>query len=195
MRSFEERAKEGTEGNPVRNSSGASNPTRITLKPNPSSRRPRGPLARREQRGIISNGVKAGRILNRDLFLYLLDLEVKRAQRYQNFLSILILKLSALSKDGSGDLQTSYQMLGDLLSEETRETDILGHLSKNRVGALLPYADVSAGANAKSRFEDTLKCCDFRSKGYEVMIDQVSFPMDGTSTMSLVKRALEGEPI
>jgi len=37
--------------------------------------------------------------------------------------------------------------------------------------------------------------CDFRSKGYEVMINQVSFPMHGASTMSPVKRALEGEPI
>jgi len=67
--------------NPVRNSSGALNPVRdlslnginpalrggtpygaepgIILKSNPHcSRRPRGPLARSEQRGIISNGVK-----------------------------------------------------------------------------------------------------------------------------------------
>jgi hypothetical protein len=43
--------------NPVRNSSGALNPDGIILKPR-CSRRPRGPLARREQRGIISNGVK-----------------------------------------------------------------------------------------------------------------------------------------
>lgn len=185
MRFSEGRTKEGIKGNPVRNSSGASSPTRIIVKPPPAA----------EQQGTNSNGVKGDRILNRDLFLYLLDLEVKRAQRYQNFLSILILKLNALSKDGSGDLQTSYQMLANLLSEEIRGTDILGHLSKNRVGALLPYADVSAGANAKSRFEDTLKCCDFRSKGYEVVVDQVSFPMHGTNTTSLVKRGLKGEPL
>jgi len=75
--------------NPVRNSSGALNPVRdlslnginpalrggtpygaepgIILKSNPCSRQPRGPLARREQRGIISNGVK--RILSLLLFL------------------------------------------------------------------------------------------------------------------------------
>ena len=45
--------------NPVRNSSEALNPAGITLKCNPRcSRWPRGPLARREQWGIISNGVK-----------------------------------------------------------------------------------------------------------------------------------------
>jgi len=47
--------------NPVRNSNGALNPGGIILKSMPRcSRWPRGPLARREQRGIISNGVKEG---------------------------------------------------------------------------------------------------------------------------------------
>ena len=47
--------------NPVRNSNGALNPDGIILKCDPQprcSRRPRGPLARREQWNIISNGVK-----------------------------------------------------------------------------------------------------------------------------------------
>ena len=47
--------------NPVRNSNGALNPPGIILKCDPQprcSRRPRGPLARREQWNIISNGVK-----------------------------------------------------------------------------------------------------------------------------------------
>jgi hypothetical protein len=45
--------------NPVRNSSGG-------IKPR-CSRRPRGPLARREQRGIIFNGVKGSGFLGRPL--------------------------------------------------------------------------------------------------------------------------------
>lgn len=145
-----------------------------------------------EDRLKEGTGAKWDRILNKGLFLYLLDLEVKRAQRYQNFLSILILKLNALSKDDSGDLESSYQMLAHLLSEEIRETDILGYLSKNMVGVLLPYADVLAGSRAKSRFEDNLKYCDFKSKGCEVRINQVSFPAHGTNTESLMKKALEG---
>jgi GGDEF domain-containing protein len=139
--------------------------------------------------------VKWGRILNKSVFLTLLDLEVKRARRYQNFLSVLILRLNALSKEHSGDLQTCYQMVANLLTEETRESDIIGHLSKDRVGVLLPYADVSAGSEAKSRFEDSLKYCDFKSKGCEVRIDQVSFPTHGTNTESLVKKVLEREPL
>jgi len=147
----------------------------------------------REKRRKEEAELKWDRILNKSVFLTLLDLEVKRARRYQNFLSILILKLNALSKDDSGDLQTCYQMLADLLTEEIRESDIIGHLSKDVMGVLLPYADVSAGSEAKSRFEDTLKYCDFKCKGYEVKIDQVSFPIHGTSNTSLIEKVFEGK--
>jgi hypothetical protein len=132
-----------------------------------------------------------GRMLNRDLILYLLDLEVKRGRRYQNFLSILILDLLALANgDGGGDLNTSYQMLTTLLTDEVRETDIFGALREDRVIVLLPYADLSAGNQAKSRFEGILKYYDFRSKGYEVKINQVSFPMNGTDTPELMQKVM-----
>jgi GGDEF domain-containing protein len=132
-----------------------------------------------------------GRMLNRDLILYLLDLEVKRGRRYQNFLSILILDLMALSNgNGGGDLDTSYQMLTNLLTDEVRETDIFGALGENRVIVLLPYADLSAGNQAKSRFESILKYYDFRSKGYEVKIHQVSYPMNGTDTPDLMRKVM-----
>lgn len=141
----------------------------------------------------LQEGTKAelGRMLNRDLILFLLDLEVKRGRRYQNFLSILILDLIALSSgNDGGDFDTSYQMLTNLLTDEVRETDIFGALRENRVIVLLPYADLSAGSQAKSRFESILKYYDFGSKGYEVKIHQVSFPMNGTNTPDLMQKVM-----
>src|SRR5512137_1800935 len=74
------------------------------------------------------------RILNREIFLYLLDLEVKRARRYQNFFSVLILKLVQLSsKDNGSRLQNCYNQLSHLLREEFRESDILGSLGENKL--------------------------------------------------------------
>jgi len=135
-----------------------------------------------------------GRILNREIFLYFLDLEVKRARRYQNFFSVLILKLVQLSdKNNSSGLHTCYKQLSHLLSEELRESDVLGSLGENKLVALLPYADVSAGGQAKSHFESSLKYYDFKCEGYEVRIDQVCFPMDGTDTIDLVKRVIASE--
>jgi GGDEF domain-containing protein len=136
-----------------------------------------------------------GRILNRDLFLFLLDLEVKRARRYQNFLCLMLLKIKQFSREGDGGgLEACYQTLSNLLVEEIRESDIIGSLELNKLVILLPYADVKAGDHVKSRFEDTLRYYDFKSRGVEVMIDQVCFPVNGTDTMDLIKKALAQGP-
>ncbi len=131
------------------------------------------------------------RILNREMFLYLLDLEVKRAIRFQNFFCILKLKLCRLSDYGNGKgLQTCYPTLTHLLIEELREVDILGSLGDDQLVALIPYADPSAGGSARSRLERGLKYYEFKREGYEVTIDQISFPIDGTNMPDLVGKLL-----
>ena len=131
-----------------------------------------------------------GRILNRDLFHFVLDIEVKRSRRYQNFLCLMLFKIKPFSQeDDRGGMQTCYRRLGDLLMEETRESDIIGSLESDKFIILLPYADMKAGAHVKSRFEDALKYYDFKSKGVEIMIDQVCFPVNGSDTADLIKRA------
>ena len=135
-----------------------------------------------------------GRILNRDLFHFVLDIEVKRSRRYQNFLCLMLFKIKQFSQESDrGGMQACYRKLGDLLMEETRESDIIGSLELDRLVVLLPYADMKAGAHVKSRFEDALKYYDFKSKGIEIMIDQVCFPVNGSDTMDLIKRALRIE--
>ena len=136
-----------------------------------------------------------GRILNRDLFLFLLDLEVKRSRRYQNFLCLMVLKIKKSSQEGDGEgLKACYQTLSDLLMEEIRETDIIGSIALDKLVVLLLYADFGVGARVKSRFEDALKYYDFKSKGLEIMIDQVCFPVNGTDTMDLIKKTLAQGP-
>jgi GGDEF domain-containing protein len=135
-----------------------------------------------------------GRILNRDLFLFILDIEVKRSRRYQNFLCLVLFKIKQSSQEGDREgLKTCYRTLSHLLVEEIRESDIIGSLELDKLAILLPYADVKAGAHVKSRFEDALKYYDFRSKGIDIMIDQVCFPINGSDTMDLIKRTLRME--
>ena len=143
---------------------------------------------------LKGNMASFGRILNRDLFIFLLDLEVKRARRYQNFLCLMLLKIQQSSKNNNGgDFNTCYETLSNLLKMEMRESDIIGSLGENKLVILLPYADPKAGNNAKSRFEDILKYYDFSSKGFEVMISQICFPRNGTDTMDIFKKVLETE--
>ncbi len=136
------------------------------------------------------------RVPNREMFLFMLDLEVKRAIRYQNFFCILKLKLTRLPDHENGKgLQACYQTLRHLLIEELRESDILGSLGDDQLGVLIPYIDPSAGCSARSRLEGSLKFYELKNEGYEVTIDQISFPIDGTNTPDLVRKLLEqGNP-
>ncbi|MGQ9695971.1 MAG: GGDEF domain-containing protein [Thermodesulfobacteriota bacterium] len=131
------------------------------------------------------------RIVNREFFLYLLDLEVKRARRYQEFFCVLVMNLCCFTNQDNGhSQQICLEILSNLLKEEFRDSDILGNLSDNRIAAILPYADVSAASIARARFEGSLKYCDFEKAGYGVKIDQICFPADGTDINDLVSKVI-----
>jgi hypothetical protein len=124
------------------------------------------------------------------MFLFLLDLEVKRARRYQNFLCLMSLKIERCAKDGEeANFLSCHRTLINLLMEEIRESDVIGSLELNKLIVLLPYADAKAGAYVKSRFEDVLKYFDFKNNGFEIVVDQVCFPVHGTDTTDLLKKA------
>jgi GGDEF domain-containing protein len=129
------------------------------------------------------------RILTREIFLYFLDLEVKRSRRYQNFFSILVLSLDEVPSGGNGNgLQACYRRLSRLLAAEMRDSDILGALGEKRLAVILPYADLFSGGQTRSRFESSLHFYDFNRDGYRVVVEQVCFPRDGADTSDLVRR-------
>lgn len=136
--------------------------------------------------------MEIGRTLSRELFLYLLDLEVKRSRRYQNFFCLLNIKLYQIPGRKNGkSLPECYQKLARWLIEELRESDILGSLVDDQLVALLPYADRSASNRVRSRFQGNLHHYDLKNEGYEVMIDQICFPKDGTDTADLVRKIMD----
>ncbi len=123
------------------------------------------------------------------MFLYILDLEVERARRYQDFFSILKVKLLPLpGQEDARGLQKCYRSLLNWLREELRESDLLGSLGDCHLAVLLPYADLSGSKQVKSRLEDSLRYFGFKNDGYEVTIDQICFPKDGTVTKDLIRK-------
>ena len=138
-----------------------------------------------EGKGVGLQGFS--RIVEKDLFLFLLDHEVKRARRYQNFLSLLGIKLIPLPGGEEAGMEGSAQVMTGLLRDETRESDLLGQGENNQLFLLLPYADSTVAGRVKSRFENVLKYCDFKEKGCEVRMDQVCFPVQGTNPQELLE--------
>lgn len=136
--------------------------------------------------------MEIGRIHSRELFLYLLDKEVKRARRHQYSFCILNLTISQLpnNKNDNG-LQTCVQRLIHFLGEELRESDILGFLAEYQVVVSLPYTDPNAGSRVQSRFADGLKNFDFKKEGCEVKIDRICFPINGMNTSDLIGKLMK----
>ena len=136
--------------------------------------------------------MEIGQIHSRESFLSLLDKEVKRARRYQNFFCILNLTLSELpnSNNGSG-LQTCVQALIHFLGGELRKSDIIGFLAEHQLAVILPYIGVNSARHAQSRFKDGLKYYDFRKEGCEVKIDRICFPIDGLNTTDLIEKVMK----
>jgi len=127
------------------------------------------------------------RIMNRELFLNMLDLEIKRARRYQNFFTILKLKLSPLPGfENQDELKVCCKTLRDMLAEELRESDILSFWGDDQWAVIIPYADLSVVGLLRSRLMASLEYCEFKKKGYEVIAQLICFPIDGTNTADLI---------
>ncbi|HSR11561.1 MAG TPA: hypothetical protein VLS90_08935 [Thermodesulfobacteriota bacterium] len=117
-------------------------------------------------------------------FVYLLDEEVKKGKRYDLSFSILKMTLSPVSgnRDDQG-LKTCFDALVHCSGKELRESDILGFMGEFQLGVILPQTDATNAAIAQSRLMERL---NFRNRGYELKIDRICFPADGSNIIELM---------
>jgi len=130
-----------------------------------------------------------GNVLNRQSFLFLLDLEIKRAQRYQNFLSLLSLTFGHLDPSVGENARISLKTLANLVKGELRDTDIVGQDAGNRLLVMLPYADMAGAHTVRERLEKILYEYGFGRKGFTVEINEVCFPSHATTFDDLFQMA------
>jgi PleD family two-component response regulator len=130
----------------------------------------------------------------RDLAL----LELKRAERYRNFLSLLVLNLSDfLATVGRRKITSEEQediLLDkaiDRLRRASRETDLISRLDDARLAMLLPETDFNGARIAADRFQTLLNdlLADFLQSNYrfDVPLEITSFP-DATGEASFKSR-------
>ena len=127
-----------------------------------------------------------GHVFNRQSFLFLLNLEIKKAQRYQNYLSLLSLTFNPLNST-SENPSISLKTLAKLLKDELRDTDVLGQSAANRLLVILPYADMAGAHNVRNRLEQILQDYGFGQKGADVEIAEVCFPTHATNIDDLLR--------
>jgi len=127
-------------------------------------------------------------IVDAENFIRLLDLEVKRCRRYQNYFCTLLFKVKRYDTPAAKAPQVFvYYKMVNLLAEEIRESDVIGSPADHCIAVILPYGDPVAGEKARKRIEETLKYYEFKKEGYEVRVELVCFPENGSDTSELMK--------
>jgi GGDEF domain-containing protein len=121
-------------------------------------------------------------------FFRLLDLEIKRARRYQNLFGVLRFELNNRGSTISGNLGKDLKFVLKLVREEIRETDVLGQTEKNEIMVILPYCDSSGLEVVYARLNNLIRDFHFGDHQVKVHSGFVCFPMEGTDMEEILNK-------
>jgi diguanylate cyclase (GGDEF)-like protein len=88
---------------------------------------------------------------DRDFFLHLLELELKRSLRYQSFTSVLLIEIPANRKLHLSKTSTFLERVVASLSSQIRETDIIGTTNENTITVILLNCDKRSTSEVANR--------------------------------------------
>jgi len=137
------------------------------------------------------------RVLRKQLFDFLFDLEVKKAIRYQYFVTVLFLEMDW--GDGEGAIEAGrhsrndlLRVVAELLRDELRATDVIGRQDDDRFSILLHHADDSNTVRIAERLRRRVADYVFAS-GMDgrrtVSIGGACFPTNGNYSDDLLTAA------
>ena len=112
-------------------------------------------------------------------FEYVVDWEIKRSLRYQNFATLLVLE-----PDRKPRYSETLGTLVSLIRKNLRDTDIVGRLNDGKFGVLLLHADLDGAYITASRIVEHINNYIFsEEKGQHltVSIGAACFPTNSTS--------------
>ncbi len=143
---------------------------------------------------FINDTTKA---LAADSFHYLCDLEIKKAQRYQYFISVLFIQFDAPDEPPEGAPRIgnpTLETLGKILRDEIRECDLLARLGDNRLCVLLPFTDGTSSLGVAERLRSRVENHSFSDgEGQQktVSVSVACYPTNASDSASLLIRADE----
>ena len=143
---------------------------------------------------FINDTTKA---LSTDSFHYLCDLEIKKAQRYQYFISVLFIQFDAPDEPPEGAPRIgnpTLETLGKILRDEIRECDLLARLGDNRLCVLLPFTDGTSSLGVAERLRSRVENHSFSDgEGQQktVSVSVACYPTNASDSASLLIRADE----
>lgn len=123
-------------------------------------------------------------VFGKEPFLFFLNMEISKAIRYQNYLSLLLVGVEAGRRQVK-PIREQVKRLASILTTEVRRTDIIGRLDVDKLSVILLNADRAACRIVKDRLAAILE--DYRLPS---SLGLACFPSDSTDANNLLKRAL-----
>jgi two-component system cell cycle response regulator len=132
-------------------------------------------------------------IYNRRKFSRLLDQEIQRVERYDRFLSIVILDIDHFKRvnDTYGHDTGDYVLrrITELIKENIRVTDILARYGGEEFVVILPETSVKGAIRQMERMRKTIEKTSFDGVGNLTISAGITSYMGGDSCKSMITRA------
>ena len=130
------------------------------------------------------------KILTPGAFEFVLDSELKRAVRSQNFLTLVTLEAS---REWEGMTVTAdegtLQEVADIVGREVRDTDVLGHTDRGTLTLVLLDADFDSSTRVIDRVVSRIENYEFPN-ALRIAVGAACYPTHAVDAESLKRQAL-----
>jgi hypothetical protein len=137
--------------------------------------------------GFYEEGSK---LLTPGAFDFVLDSELKRALRSQNFLTLVTVEAS---REWEGMMVTAddgtVQEVAQIISREVRDTDLIGHTDKGTLAVVLLDADFDNSARVIDRMVSRIENYGFQTT-LRIALGAACYPTHAVDAESLKRQAM-----
>ena len=133
---------------------------------------------------------EGSRLLTPGAFEFVLDSELKRAVRSQNFLTLVVLEAS---REWEGMMVTAddgtLQEVAQVIGREVRDTDLLGHSDKGTLSLVLLDADFEHSTRVIDRLVSRIENYEFPT-ALRIAVGAACYPTHAVDADTLKRQAL-----
>ena len=133
---------------------------------------------------------EGSKLLTPNAFEFVLDSELKRAVRSQNFLTLVTVEAS---REWEGMVVTAddgtLQEVAQLIGREVRDTDVLGHTGKGVLALVLLDTDFEHSSRVIDRVVSRIESYEFQN-ALRIAVGAACYPTHAVDAESLKRQAM-----
>jgi GGDEF domain-containing protein len=133
---------------------------------------------------------EGSKLLTPSAFEFVLDSELKRAVRSQNFLTLVVVEAS---REWEGMTMTAddgtVQEVAQIIGREVRDTDLLGHTDKGTLALVLLDTDFDHSAKVIDRLVSRIENYEFPT-AVRIAVGAACYPTHAVDAQTLKRQAI-----